>query len=464
MAEKGAGIFSKKGVLGWLLALTICYQMIYQAVMWSKTEGESIWDECDSGGATLADSPVCLEKKLFSSWQEEERKEEAWARMDPTLESLQKDGALVKLPRHSMLANTTNSTAQELHRSEAPDELHAVNAATTIDEEPCLLDCHYKQKQGWKECLEKCVLVTPPLETRPANSTAQELHSSQESAKENSTSVASSPEVDGDRRAASMGSAIATDVPDISTSLSPVASDGIRWDGVQKWSASSTQPSLRGTADSEGAASVTWAQLRHLHWEDRHPKVACITAIPSGSAAPPTGQLRRKLSHLVSMFMQQDYAGPKELVLIYHHLDHEAEKLTRKYADGNFVKAIAARGEEQLPSTTGLRYGAWTANDTDVIARWDFNERHHHQRLSTQVRALAKTRRPACLIKHPGVTAPEGEFAADAIMTWETSLAGERNWMEKFWYPLLGSWAPDPLDANSRFVVQVEMDTEHNLV
>merc|ERR1719217_1213468 len=109
--------------------------------------------------------------------------------------------------------------------------------------------------------------------------------------------------------------------------------------------------------------------------------------------------LHRKMGRLIQNFMTQDYAGAKQLVLVFHHLDSEAESLAKKFADGFFIKAVAARGQEHLPSTTGLRYGAWSATDADVIARWDFGEEQHHQRLSTQVRALAYASRPACLMK-----------------------------------------------------------------
>merc|ERR1719271_890648 len=80
-------------------------------------------------------------------------------------------------------------------------------------------------------------------------------------------------------------------------------------------------------------------------------------------------------------------------------MDQDVAELVKQYADGTFVKSVAVPHGGDFPSTTGLRYGAWSAGDADIIARWNFDEWHHPRRLAMQVRALAKSSRAVSVLK-----------------------------------------------------------------
>eukprot|EP00747_Dinoflagellata_sp_TGD_P024884 gnl/TRDRNA2_/TRDRNA2_130867_c0_seq1.p1 gnl/TRDRNA2_/TRDRNA2_130867_c0~~gnl/TRDRNA2_/TRDRNA2_130867_c0_seq1.p1 ORF type:complete len:555 (+),score=107.00 gnl/TRDRNA2_/TRDRNA2_130867_c0_seq1:48-1712(+) len=533
----------------WLTGLTICYQAIYQIVVWSMVENSGDHDTCGAdGGSSLADSPYCVEKKLFSSWREAEQSDLLLTRvtasssvrdlattvqteeqakpsinMEIVTESAEQgqppEGQVVLVNAKGVLGSlvldnvSTNVSVEPVVSAEASVKsvaeanMESGNSTTSTDfETPAthlrneshldaesrtrILEAGPRKKESEMTVLDEikaleaemcdeprhydlpvCVEFRANLQAAKAQAHARKmawsaaLHEEQEAHKNGFE--ASEERRKAERKAWEASLLQKYGLANHSGAEEPVpAAQELHWErhwsGVQGWSVPPASRSLRGSArDGEGLATVTWEQLRHLQWTGRMPKVACITAIPSGIAAPPHGMLHRKMGRLIHNFMSQDYAGAKQLVLVFHHEDSEAEALAKKFADGFFIKAVAARGNEQLPSTTGLRYGAWSAGDADVIARWDFGEQHHHQRLSTQVRAMAQTARPASIVKQPDETA-KGSEEDDAGQ--ETDLIGEKKWMEKFWYPLLGSWAPMPLDAQSRYLVQVEMDMVHNLI
>mmetsp|Transcript_3542 Transcript_3542/g.8249 ORF Transcript_3542/g.8249 Transcript_3542/m.8249 type:complete len:759 (+) Transcript_3542:115-2391(+) len=187
----------------------------------------------------------------------------------------------------------------------------------------------------------------------------------------------------------------------------------VHWSSVTAWHGP------RWWENSAGLPTVTREQAQGAHWSGMIPKVACITTISSGIHA--TVQMR----YFIDNFHLQSYEGPRQLVLVYHYNDKKAAQLVQKYADGVSIRGVAARNEEAFPSTTGLRYGAWIT-DADVIARWDFDEWHHPNRLSLQVRALALSARPACLL--------QGDEAED--LPRESSVVGESAWMRRHWRPL----------------------------
>jgi hypothetical protein len=190
-----------------------------------------------------------------------------------------------------------------------------------------------------------------------------------------------------------------------------------------------------GMHDSAALAQVIASDVstlrRSAHWSGRIPSVACITLVPKGSTA------KAWMSYFIDNFRLQKYEGGHQLVLVYHHTDSEAAELVHKYADGTYIHAAAARGEE-FPSAAALRFGAWIARDADIVARWDFNAWHHPHRLSLQVRALALSGRPASLLKRwtivnetgANVTVDDGEY-------WDSSLVGEASWMRANWYPYM---------------------------
>eukprot|EP00418_Pyrodinium_bahamense_P076310 CAMPEP_0179073022 /NCGR_PEP_ID=MMETSP0796-20121207/32356_1 /TAXON_ID=73915 /ORGANISM="Pyrodinium bahamense, Strain pbaha01" /LENGTH=738 /DNA_ID=CAMNT_0020770201 /DNA_START=121 /DNA_END=2337 /DNA_ORIENTATION=- len=189
----------------------------------------------------------------------------------------------------------------------------------------------------------------------------------------------------------------------------------LHWSSVQAWHAPGWWEK------SDGPDTVTREEAQGAHWSGMIPKVACITAISSGVHA--TAQMK----YFINNFRLQNYEGPRQLVLVYHSNDTEAARLVQSYADGTSIRGVAARSEEPFPSTSGMRYGAWVT-DADAIARWDFDEWHHPHRLSLQVRAMALSSRPACLLQPAG----------DAIngLSREASIVGEAAWMRRHWKPL----------------------------
>jgi hypothetical protein len=205
------------------------------------------------------------------------------------------------------------------------------------------------------------------------------------------------------------------------------------WINVEKWKTRSTR--LRG-ATSAHIVSLTTEQVSNMrtfaHWLGRIPSVACVTLIPKD------GEAKAWLPYFVDNFRLQNYEGDRQLILVYHHSDTEAASAVHKYANSTDIQVASAHGED-FPSAIAFRFGAYLAKDKDIIARWDFGAWHHPQRLSAQVRAMAYSGRPACLLKQwtlldnsgANVTTVEGVF-------WDSSLVGETNWMRSMWYPLLG--------------------------
>lgn len=173
------------------------------------------------------------------------------------------------------------------------------------------------------------------------------------------------------------------------------------------------------------------------------------------------------MMYFVDNFKLQDYEGERQLLLVYHHDDTDAAELVKQYANGVTIKGVAARSgsAQEFPNSQALRYGAWSA-DADVIARWEFEEWHDPSRLSMQVRALAATARPGCILgRKPeqstiGNTAePTNGATAEKSVVADTSLAGSRSWMKVYWKPHLlessvdESWVPPP----EAHIVQLNM-------
>lgn len=192
----------------------------------------------------------------------------------------------------------------------------------------------------------------------------------------------------------------------------------LRWAGVTSWSVSSWLPSLFG---SRQRVVVEPQELKAARWAGAIPKVACIAALPVGDVT------QEQIRAVVDDFHAQSYEGPAQLVLVYNYQDQETARLVRIYADGTHIKGVAARENTELPSTTALRFGAWSAGqDAQVIAHWSLGTRHDPERLSLQVRALALSARPACVLKRDS-----GTTLAD------DTLVGESKWMWEHWHPML---------------------------
>jgi hypothetical protein len=189
---------------------------------------------------------------------------------------------------------------------------------------------------------------------------------------------------------------------------------------------------LRGAA-TQLAPFVHSAELSTLrtsaHWSGRIPSVACVVVVPRSQA------VKAWIHYFVDNFRLQNYEGQRYLVLVHHHTDHDIGDLLRKFADGSYIRIVAARGSE-YPSVAAFRFGAWTARDADIIARWDYEAWHHPQQLSTQVRALAFAGRPASILsKWVVLNETGGNTTASEGKYWDSSITGEAAWMREHWYP-----------------------------
>lgn len=211
----------------------------------------------------------------------------------------------------------------------------------------------------------------------------------------------------------------------------------VHWSSVKAWHGP------KWWEMSTGRSLVTREEAQGAHWAGMIPKVACITAITSGFHA------KIQMKYFINNFHLQNYEGPRQLVFVYHHTDLEAAKLVQRYSDGVSIRGVAARNNESFPSTQGLRYGAWIT-DADVIARWDFEEWHHPNRLSLQVRALALSTRPACVVQQAAGTTHS--------LSREASIVGEAVWMRRHWRPMAANESEVLDSVQADRVVQLHAD------
>lgn len=216
----------------------------------------------------------------------------------------------------------------------------------------------------------------------------------------------------------------------------------LQWSSVVAWAKSSWR------RHSGRKAHVLRKEVRHMEWSGKIPSAACITAI---KGSPHT---KARMMYFINNFRLQDYEGPRQLVIVYHQQDDVARELVQLYADGTFIKGVAVGGDDAFPSTAALRYGAWSS-DADIVAQWDFDQWHDPSRLSMQIRALASSSRPACVIK-PWYNNTIDDESDD------TSILGERSWMDKHWHPLLGYEVEHAvLDSAQAFnLVEIDMQNQ----
>jgi len=194
----------------------------------------------------------------------------------------------------------------------------------------------------------------------------------------------------------------------------------LHWQPVVAWSAGDSVATVGSTT---GHLVVESQELKAARWADIRPKVACISAIPTGQAD------KDELWKFVRNFYAQDYDGVSQLILVYDYADAEAEALVHQYADGRHILAVPAM-DSKIPSATALRFGAWSAaKDTQVVAQWDYGVQHHPQRLDLQVRSLAFSSRPSSALMQLG-SQPAGHLQA-------ATLVGEAKWMRRHWHPMV---------------------------
>eukprot|EP00927_Polykrikos_kofoidii_P016014 TRINITY_DN17184_c0_g1_i1.p1 TRINITY_DN17184_c0_g1~~TRINITY_DN17184_c0_g1_i1.p1 ORF type:complete len:637 (-),score=60.85 TRINITY_DN17184_c0_g1_i1:47-1957(-) len=217
---------------------------------------------------------------------------------------------------------------------------------------------------------------------------------------------------------------------------SRVALRGARGRGSERMRWSAVVASSKFRTDETWIVGVTREDLRQAKWDGSAPKVACITAVPSGHGS------RIRLPNFLQEFHKQTYDGEVQLVLVYSPTDIETAELVRANADGVHIKAVAAGHGVEPMSTAALRYGAWSS-DADVVASWRFDEMHNHDRLNMQVRALGLTSRPVSILKRLTVLSNSRRGHLQKTMSadpgWEGSLVGEKSWMQKQWMPLFGN-------------------------
>jgi len=223
----------------------------------------------------------------------------------------------------------------------------------------------------------------------------------------------------------------------------------LKWPAVRNWRESSSK--LRGYFPV-GVLTARHEELRSARWAGMIPKVACVSVIPSGREA------KHQIKYFVNNFRLQTYEGPRQLILVYDHNDKAAKQLVGKYADGVYIRSAAARSDGKLPSTTAYRFGAYVADDADIVARWDFDAWHHPDRLMMQVRALAHKARPATrLLAWTWRNGTEDTRSDPDESIGEASLVGEKAWMAEHWHPLLGDETSTLTSAHLRYLVQLDM-------
>eukprot|EP00928_Gymnodinium_smaydae_P079941 TRINITY_DN63767_c0_g1_i1.p1 TRINITY_DN63767_c0_g1~~TRINITY_DN63767_c0_g1_i1.p1 ORF type:complete len:722 (+),score=164.19 TRINITY_DN63767_c0_g1_i1:59-2224(+) len=310
--------------------------------------------------------------------------------------------------------------------------------------------CQEPGRENYTACVEFHQQVRSSAEGAATTTTASAERpavagsSSSSSSSPSSVSSSSSPSL--------RGGGVAEKAPAIVSSSTPQlrGASGLRqhyeWRHVRAWK-TTKDPAVR----SRELLTVPRESIRSAHWNGMIPKVACVTIIPFGGSAKKVF-LRNYMKYFIDNFRFQSYEGSKQLIFVYHHTDAEAAAVVKAYADGTFIRAVAARGEDQLPSTAAYRFGAWSS-DADIIARWELGVWHHPERLSMQIRAMAFSKRPASVLIAEGDEAAETPAKLGRIGT----LAGEVAWMREHWAPLLDEEEVVLSGAQAHHVAQVPL-------
>lgn len=371
--------------------------------------------DCDSDGASLA---RCAETRLFRDWQAAAERERSEQWLEP-------------------LAMPHEGDSEFDHFWNAIDTSdHATPNITAPEARPSAEDAAVISDRALQ-------VLTPGGLADVDNATSSDAHPSAESTVTSGLEHAAlANETDAEDVDLALDNRTANTTQLISDETFEV--NELHWDDVAAWSSASTTTQFRG---SRGAIVVAHASdLNKPQWAGKKPSVACITMVTSGPNAS------RQLKELVTSFKAQDYKGPKQLVLVHHRYDKDAQKLawgaTRNAnrSPGAPVKAVAAMVKAGEQDTVAYRYGAWSAQ-ADVIVRYDLQASHHPSRISTQIKALALAKRPVSRL--PSVHSPQEAG--------ETSLVGEKVWMEKYWQPLLTDESNILLHDSTAHIVHVDV-------
>jgi len=343
-----------------VVGITILYHLSYNALMYGFLPDEDGSGECFATGG----STYCQELEVFRSWQEDDSALMTRTKLD-TIEQEHLD--LIEFGKQVASANDSVDTihATTVRQTSTEASSQETSAAFTDSQHAAKLESHLSQ-------------LAPTVDEPLLSGTILE-----------------SPQA-------------TVDVASTPVAFLDAKRTQLHWSSVVAWS-----KSANAFLASKGLSVVSRAQVRHLHWASATPKVACVTPILGDRHA------RARMMYFVDNFRLQDYEGARQLVLVYHYLDESAARLAQAYADGNYIKAVAAQGNGTFPSATALRYGAWSV-DADIIAHWDFDEWHDPSQLSMQIRAMAFASRPACTV---------GSKVGPSL------LVGEQSWMKLHWRP-----------------------------
>eukprot|EP00419_Tripos_fusus_P045519 CAMPEP_0172822280 /NCGR_PEP_ID=MMETSP1075-20121228/16580_1 /TAXON_ID=2916 /ORGANISM="Ceratium fusus, Strain PA161109" /LENGTH=493 /DNA_ID=CAMNT_0013663259 /DNA_START=18 /DNA_END=1496 /DNA_ORIENTATION=+ len=459
-------------LLGCIALFQVCYQGYVMSLLQQGEELDQLHDACDGAG----ESSQCLEQRTYMRWQEETRLEEQEDILRSTRITGHEDHHKAHVDRVvdavvNAAANKTAETGWEDHKSNIQAQIEARHEALPADEREKAQEIHAVHGEQLLDATlealhgEHSGETTEHIKQRMLNYQLERERHRQERAekfrREQQERQLQFDKLFNDTMAKIHApptpspwsqnlEALQAHFDELSKKGDEqkkkwqearrlknsgfLASRTIRWQPVTRWTAAT------GGQDA-GLVIASWEDLHVLKWSGAKPHVACITMVPPGTPS------LHHMMYFVDNWKLQDWDS-KELVLVYQHSDERIAKMVRKYVDGTSVKAVAAR-DGKFPSTAAIRFGAWSVK-TDVIARWDFDEWHHPEQLTLQVKALAMTSRPASILQ------PAGTHGANATDR-EATLLGEAKWMRELWYPFLGHGSDILEEDRAHHIVQVDV-------
>lgn len=459
-------------LLGFIAFIQLCYQVYITDVIQQSEDLDQLHDACDAD----AESFQCSEQRLYMGWQEESRLEEEQHILKSTRMTGHEDHHKAHVDRVvnavvQAAADKTPETALEAHKSNIHDQIEAQHEALPADERDKAREIHAVHGDKLLDATLQAVHgkdsgeSIQDIKQRMLNYQLEHERHRQERAeklrKEHEERMLKFDKLFNETMAAIHAPTTPSPWAQSLQALQKhfdelqkknderrhkrqdarrvknsgfLVSQTIRWQPVTQWKVAKAD-------QNAGLVIAGWEDLHALKWSGAKPHVACIAMVPPGRHS------YYRMMYFVDNWKLQDWES-KELVLVYQHGDKRLANVVQKYVDGKSVKAVAAR-DGAFPSTAALRFGAWSVK-ADVIARWDFDEWHHPQQLTLQVKALAMTSRPASLLQPTGT---HGAKATDR----EASLLGEAKWMREEWYPFLNHGSDVLEEDRAHHIVQVDV-------
>lgn len=478
----------------WLLGIIVCYQAGYQLLvsLVLRQDRHAVDPWCASGSSTGDGSSSCIEAQLFRGWQEGVSGDLRRMHEPPIADVLQKGGEQVTMhqatvhlnsyvgkegaPPSSPLRDNVTAVLSRTLRPAMQDGAPAANKSALAElGRPIVnsltplasLQSKYEAREATRlktqaisfhkrvQLRNKRHLDSTDIQSSQTDSLVDSIAKRRRSwhaaFKAKITSVAEEfckePSHQQYLMCKKFFTVNATE-PKAGKAIAPSGKTGgtpslakntnhpleLQWRSVTQRVAS--PKALRGSARVEGDSAgpaVDMQKLRHARWRGHIPSVACVTVVPRGKAS------KVWMRYFVDNFRLQKYEGVIQIVFVYHHSDLDTAEVVhdiRAEKNGTLHIRGAAARDPEYPSPAAYRFGAWVARDADIVARWDFEAWHHPHRLSTQVRALTFSARPACLLNSWTVLDDKGKRSTvSADVRWESSFVGEAAWMRKNWYP-----------------------------